>query len=140
MNPVMAQAAQPTSPQAPTQGPATNFTGTVWVSTLVSPNNQTDCIVSQVTFDPKARTVWHTHPNGQLLVATKGVGYYQEKGQPLQVFREGQSITIAPQVEHWHGAGPSGPFTHIAINPNVSKGGAVNWLQPVTEEEYKAIN
>lgn len=136
----MAQSAQPTSPQAPTQGPAANFTGTVWVSTLAGPNTQTDCIVSQVTFEPTARTVWHTHPNGQILVATKGTGYYQEKGQPLRVFREGESVTISPMVEHWHGAGPGGQFTHIAINPNVSKGGAVNWLQAVTNEEYTATH
>ncbi|WP_461150092.1 cupin domain-containing protein [Spirosoma pulveris] len=136
----MAQSAKPISPQAPTQGPAANFTGTVRVTTLAGPNAQTDCVVSQVTFEPKAKTVWHTHPNGQILLATHGTGYYQEKGQPLQVFHEGQSVTIASGVEHWHGAGPSGKFTHIAINPNVSKGGAVDWLQPVTEEEYNALH
>jgi quercetin dioxygenase-like cupin family protein len=138
MNPAMAQSAKPTSPQAPTEGAASNFSGNVRITTLVGPNTQTDCIVSEVTFDPKARTVWHTHPNGQLLVATHGTGYYQEKGHTIQVLREGQSVTIAPQVEHWHGAGPTGQFTHIAINPNVSKGGAVNWLQAVTDEEYNA--
>ncbi|SOD95317.1 (R)-mandelonitrile lyase [Spirosoma fluviale] len=134
----MAQSAKPTSPQAPTQGPESYFTGTVWITTLAGPNAQTDCVVSQVTFEPKARTVWHTHPNGQILLATKGTGYYQEKGQSIQIFREGESVTIASGVEHWHGAGPTGQFTHIAINPNVSKGGAVNWLQAVTEEEYNA--
>ncbi|AUD07101.1 cupin domain-containing protein [Spirosoma pollinicola] len=121
-----------------TQGPSTNFSGTVWVTMLVGPNTETDCIVSSVAFEQKARTFWHTHPNGQLLVVTKGTGFYQEKGKPARVIREGESVTIPPQVEHWHGAGPNGQFTHTAINPNVSKGGAVKWLQAVTDEEYKA--
>jgi len=124
------------SPKA-TRGSASNFSGTVWVNMLVGANPETDCIVSSVTFEPKARTFWHTHPNGQLLVVTQGTGYYQEKGKPAQLIREGESVTIPPMVEHWHGAGPNGKFTHIAINPNVSKGGAVNWLQAVTDDEYK---
>ncbi|XWW45636.1 cupin domain-containing protein [Fibrella sp. USSR17] len=125
----------PTMNQA-TQGPATSFSGTVWVTTLVGPNTETDCIVSSVEFTPRARTHWHTHPAGQLLVVTQGTGFYQEKGKPARVIREGESVTIPPMVEHWHGAGPNGPFTHIAINPNVSKGGAVNWLEAVTDEAY----
>lgn len=138
MNSVIAQDVKAdVSPKA-NRGSAANFSGTVWVTTLVGPNPETDCIASTVSFEPKARTFWHTHPNGQLLVVTKGTGYYQEKGKPIRVIREGESVTIAPQVRHWHGAGPTGQFTHIAINPNVSKGGAVNWLQAVTDDEYKA--
>ncbi|CCH00538.1 cupin 2 conserved barrel domain protein [Fibrella aestuarina BUZ 2] len=137
---IMAQQTIPTGSPAPTRGPATSFSGTVWVTTLVGPNTETDCIVSSVAFDAKARTFWHTHPNGQLLVVTRGVGYYQEKGKPARVIREGESVTVPPMVEHWHGAGPGGSFTHIAINPNVSKGGAVNWLQAVTEEDYRAAH
>ena len=121
---------------ATSQGPSSNFSGNVLVTMLVAQNPETDCIVSSVTFEAKARTFWHTHPNGQLLVVTKGTGYYLEKGKPIQIIREGDSVTIPPQVTHWHGAGPSGQFTHIAINPNVSRGGAVNWLQAVTDEEY----
>ncbi|MEZ0607615.1 cupin domain-containing protein [Fibrella sp. WM1] len=135
---IMAQQTTPTGSPAATRGAATYFSGTVWVATLVGPNAETDCLVSSVTFDPKARTFWHTHPNGQLLVVTKGTGYYQEKGKPARVIREGESVTIPPLVEHWHGAGPDGPFTHIAINPNVSQGGAVNWLQAVTDADYDA--
>ncbi|RYC67813.1 cupin domain-containing protein [Spirosoma sordidisoli] len=133
----MAQQSKINSAPEATRGPATSFSGTVWVTTLVGPNAETDCIVSSVTFDPKARTFWHTHPNGQLLVVTKGIGFYQEKGKPARLIREGDSVTIPPMVEHWHGAGPNGTFTHTAINPNVSKGGAVNWLQAVTDEEYR---
>ena len=134
----MAQQSTATNLPKATQGPSTSFSGTVWVTTLVGPNTETDCIVSSVAFDPKARTFWHTHPNGQLLVVTQGTGFYQQKGKPARVIREGESVTIPPMVEHWHGAGPNGQFTHIAINPNVSKGGAVNWLQAVTDDEYKA--
>lgn len=133
---VMAQKETAEKSTQPVQGAASNFSGIVWVKTLVGPNPETDCIVSEVTFEPKARTFWHTHSNGQLLVVTQGTGYYQEKGKAIQVIQVGESVTIPPQVEHWHGAGPGGPFTHIAINPNVSKGGAVNWLQAVTDEEY----
>ncbi|GAB4024780.1 hypothetical protein GCM10028773_48380 [Spirosoma koreense] len=118
------------------RGPADSFTGVVWVKTLVPANDQTDCIVSEVTFDPTGRTFWHTHPNGQILIVTQGTGYYQEQGKPIQVIRPGESVNIAPNVVHWHGAGPDDRLTHIAINPNVSKGGAVNWLQPVTDGEY----
>lgn len=121
------------------RGPADSFTGVVWVKTLVPSNDQTDCIVSEVTFDSKARTFWHKHPNGQILVVTQGTGCYQEQGKPIQVIRSGESVNIAPNVVHWHGAGPEGKFTHIAINPNVSKGGAVNWLQAVTDQEYSSL-
>ncbi|GAB3569476.1 hypothetical protein GCM10027578_23930 [Spirosoma luteolum] len=93
-----------------------------------------------MAFDPGARTFWHSHPNGQLLVVTKGIGYYQEAGQPARIIREGDSVTIPPQVTHWHGAGPTGAFIHLAINPNVSKGGAVNWLEAVTEAEYNGAH
>ena len=71
-----------------------------------------------------------------VLVVTAGTGYYQEQGQPIQVIQVGEAVNIAPEVVHWHGASPDSRFTHLAINPNVSKGGAVIWLQPVTDEEY----
>ncbi|WP_223834310.1 (R)-mandelonitrile lyase [Spirosoma profusum] len=135
---IMAQNINRASAASP--GPASNFSGSVQVTMLVAANPETDCIVSSVTFEPKARTFWHTHPNGQLLVVTKGTGYYQEKGKPIQIIHEGDSVTIPPQVTHWHGANPSGQFTHIAINPNVSKGGAVIWLQAVTDVEYNKVH
>lgn len=126
----------PTSPNGATRAPAEHFTGVVWVKTLVPANDLTDCVVSDVTFEPGARNNWHTHPNGQILVVTAGTGYYQQKGKPIQVLHEGDAVNIAPDVVHWHGASPDSQFTHIAINPNVSKGGAVRWLQPVTDKEY----
>lgn len=126
------------TPKEAIRGSADWFTGVVWVKTLVPANDQTDCIVSEVSFDPTARTFWHTHPNGQILLVTKGEGYYQEQGKPIQTIRTGESVNIAPGVVHWHGAGPNSALTHIAINPNVSKGGAVNWLHAVTDKEYSA--
>ncbi|WP_206512971.1 cupin domain-containing protein [Larkinella soli] len=135
--PALGQSARPgTAPKGANRGPADNFTGVVWVKPLVPPGSRTDCIVSEVTFEAKGRTVWHKHPNGQILVVTQGTGYYQEKGKPIRIIRQGESVDIAPQVVHWHGAGPNGRLTHIAIIPNVSRGGAVNWMQPVTDQEY----
>lgn len=134
MEPIESQ--PPTSPNGAIRAPADHFTGVVWVKTLVPANDQTDCVVSEVTFEPGARNNWHTHPNGQILVVTAGTGYYQEKGQPIRLLREGEAVNIAPNVVHWHGATPANSFSHMAINPNVSRGGAVKWLQPVTDEEY----
>jgi len=127
---------QTSIPEGATQAPAEYFTGTAWIKMLVPPNDLTDCTVGDVTFEPGARNNWHTHPNGQILVVTAGTGYYQEQGQPIQVIQVGEAVNIAPDVIHWHGASPDSRFTHLAINPNVSKGGAVIWLQPVTDEEY----
>jgi quercetin dioxygenase-like cupin family protein len=126
----------PTPPNGATQAPADYFTGVVWVKTLVPANDQTDCVVSDVTFEPGTRNNWHTHPNGQILVATVGMGYYQEQGKSIQLLQVGEAVNIAPNVVHWHGATPDSRFTHIAINPNVSKGGAVVWGKAVTDEEY----
>lgn len=125
-------------PEGAVQAPADYFTGVAWIKTLVPPNDQTDCVVSDVTFQQGARNNWHTHPNGQILVVTAGTGYYQERGKAIQLLRVGDAVNIAPDVIHWHGAAADSPFVHIAINPNVSKGGAVIWLQPVTDEEYYA--
>ncbi|GAB4021751.1 hypothetical protein GCM10028808_67570 [Spirosoma migulaei] len=127
---------QPSAPEGATQASPDYFTGIAWLKTLVGPNELTDCTVSDVTFEPGARNNWHTHPNGQILVVTEGTGYYQEQGKPIQLLQVGEAVNIAPDVVHWHGATPSSRFTHLAINPNVSKGGAVSWLQPVTDEEY----
>lgn len=126
----------PQQPEGATAAPSDYFTGTAWVKPLVPAGTAADCVVSDVTFEPGARNNWHTHPNGQILVVTAGTGYYQEKGKPIQLLHPGDAVDIAPDVVHWHGAAPDSRFTHIAINPNASKGGAVVWLGRVTEEEY----
>ena len=111
------------------------FVGEVWIKVVVSPTDLFDCVVNDVVFAPGARTNWHTHPGGQILICTDGLGYYQEKGKSIQLLNKGDVVKILPDLEHWHGATPDGEFTHIAINPNAAKGG-VNWLEKVTDAEY----
>lgn len=120
------------------KAPADYFTGTAWITSLVLAGDTFNCQVGNVIFEPRARNNWHTHPGGQILIATNGVGYYQEKGKPIQVLNEGDVVKIAPEIEHWHGAAPDSEFTHIAINTNTDKG-VVIWLQRVTDEEYNRI-
>jgi quercetin dioxygenase-like cupin family protein len=126
----------PKAPANANRGPADYFTGTAWVTMVAGPN-PTDCTVGDVTFEPGCRNNWYSHPAGQLLVVTAGTGYYQKKGQPVQLLRTGDVVSIAPGVVHWHGATPNSLFTHLTINPNVSQGVA-DWLEPVTDEEYRA--
>jgi len=111
------------------------FTGVVWVKMLLPNDPALNCQIVNVVFESGARNNWHTHPGGQILIATDGTGYYQEKGNPIQLLRKGDVVNIAPDVEHWHGASPGSEFTHIAINPNTQKG-IVVWLERVTDEEY----
>ncbi len=110
------------------------FTGTAWIKVLMD-----DSIISigNVVFEPRARNNWHTHEGGQILIATAGVGYYQEKGEPIRLLHKGDVIKIMPGVEHWHGATPGSEFTHIAITTK-TKNGAVNWLHKVTDAEYNS--
>jgi len=117
------------------KAPADYFTGTAWLQLLVPNDPALHCQVANVIFDAGARTNWHTHPGGQILIATDGTGYYQEKGKPIQLLRKGDVVKILPAVVHWHGASIESTVTHIAINPNTQKG-LVEWLQRVTDEEY----
>ena len=113
------------------------FTGTAWIKLLVPNDAVFNCQVANVIFEPGARNNWHTHPGGQILVATNGTGYYQEKGKAIQLLSPGDVISIAPAVVHWHGASPDNEFTHIAINPNTQMG-IVAWLERVSDEEYNS--
>lgn len=117
------------------KAPADYFTGTVWVKILIPNDSILNCQIGNVVFEPGARNNWHTHPGGQILLVTNGIGYYQEKGKPIQLLRKGDVVNIGPDVKHWHGASPDSEFTHIAINTNTQKG-VVEWLQRVTDEEY----
>jgi quercetin dioxygenase-like cupin family protein len=114
------------------------FTGTVWVKLLVPNDTLLNCQIGNVVFEPGARNNWHTHSGGQILIATDGTGYYQEKDKPIQRLHIGDVVKILPDVVHWHGASPDSEFTHIAINPN-TQNGVVEWLQRVTEEEYNSF-
>lgn len=115
-------------------GPAENFTGKAWNIGLVG-NDSMYTLVGNVYFEPGARSNWHIHPAGQVLIITDGVGYHQIKGQPKQTIRKGDVVKCPPNVEHWHGASPDAGLQQLYIVPNTEKG-IVKWLQPVTDEEY----
>ncbi|MBB6130836.1 (R)-mandelonitrile lyase [Mucilaginibacter lappiensis] len=117
------------------RGSAQNFTGTVWVHVLVPNDSTFNCSVGNVTFEPGARSFWHTHQAGQILLVTDGTGYTQEKGKPVKTIHKGDVIICKPGVEHWHGAAPGSAMTHISINTN-TQNGVVTWLQSVTDQDY----
>ena len=115
-----------------------NFSGTAWLHMFVNSDSLFNTSIGNVTFEPKARTNWHKHPGGQILIVTEGKGYYKEKGKPAQQIQKGNVVKIPPEMVHWHGASPENGLTHIAISLNTDKGGAV-WLGPVTDEEYNNV-
>ncbi|QDA60343.1 (R)-mandelonitrile lyase [Hymenobacter jejuensis] len=119
------------------RAPAQNFTGEVYVYLLVKDDPAFNCVSGNVTFAPGARSNWHTHAAGQILMVTEGLGYYQEKGQPIRLLRKGDVVKALPGVEHWHGASPKQGMTHISLNVNTEKG-IVTWGRPVTDQEYNS--
>jgi len=112
-----------------------NFTGAAWLQMFVNNDSTYNTSIGNVTFEPRARTKWHKHPGGQILLVTDGKGYYQEKGKPAQVLHKGDIVKIPPDTEHWQGAAPDSGLTHIAISTNLQKGNVV-WLTAVSEDEY----
>jgi len=118
---------------------SSNFTGTVWLNMMGAADSALHTRFGNVSFEPAARTNWHSHPGGQILFITEGQGYYQAKGQPARMLHKGDFVEIPPNVVHWHGAGPVSEFAHIAISLNTDEGGAV-WSGPVTDEEYAALS
>lgn len=119
--------------------PAQNFTGAVKVEMLFAPGTDTATRTSagKVSFEPGARTAWHTHPLGQTLVVTAGVGRVQRWGGPVEEIRPGDVVRIAPHTRHWHGAAPDSAMTHIAIQ-EAQDGRTADWLQQVGEADYRA--
>ena len=115
------------------------FTGDAFLKPLLAKDANNDFAMGSVTFEPSARTNWHTHPKGQVLVVTEGQGWYQEKGKPAQVIKKGDVINISENKEHWHGASSESMMSHIAIT-NYKGEENVVWLKPVTSEEYNAVN
>lgn len=115
--------------------PNPNFTGEVWLAPL-SETKELNVPMANVTFEPGCRNSWHSHKGGQLLIATAGIGYYQEKGKPARRLFPGDIVEIAPDVEHWHGAAPDSWFAHIAITTNPQDNAAV-WLSPVSDAQYR---
>ena len=115
-----------------------NFSGTVWLHMMGAEDSTLHARFGNVSFEPSARTNWHSHPGGQVLIITEGQGFYQALDQPARILRKGDHVEIPPNVVHWHGAGPETEFAHIAISLNTDEGGAV-WSGPVTDEEYAEV-
>ncbi|HVW98668.1 MAG TPA: cupin domain-containing protein [Mucilaginibacter sp.] len=114
------------------------FSGEAFLQPLLAKDKNNDYALGSVTFDPGARTHWHTHPKGQVLIVTEGEGFYQEKGKPAQRIKKGDIVNIPEAVEHWHGATANTSMVHIAIT-NYKDEENVTWLKPVTDEEFKAV-
>jgi quercetin dioxygenase-like cupin family protein len=122
-----------TKPSA--KGPADWFTGAVRIDPLFDANEARRCASATVTFEPAARTAWHTHPLGQTLIITSGLGWVQREGGPVQEVRPGDVVWFEPNEKHWHGASATNGMSHIAIQENLN-GKVVDWLEHVTEEQY----
>jgi quercetin dioxygenase-like cupin family protein len=121
--------------QASAAGPAEFFTGRVRVDPVWPADKNINASGGLVTFEPGARSAWHTHPAGQRLVVTSGVGMTQEWGKPVQVIRPGDVVWCPPGVKHWHGAAPGTAMTHLAVTGTVD-GKNVTWMEKVTDEQY----
>jgi quercetin dioxygenase-like cupin family protein len=118
------------------KGPSDWFTGAVRIDPLFNPFAAERVQGAQVTFEPSARTAWHTHPLGQTLVVTSGVGRVQRWGGPIEEIRPGDVVWFAPGEKHWHGASPANAMTHIAIQ-EAKDGKVVDWMEHVTDEQYR---
>lgn len=118
-------------------GPADHFTGKAWNIGLVADDTMYNTVIGNVYFEPGARSNWHSHPAGQILIITDGVGYYQEKGQPRRTIKKGDVVKCPPNVLHWHGASPDTAMQQMYIIPNTEKG-IVQWMDPVSDEEYNS--
>jgi quercetin dioxygenase-like cupin family protein len=121
--------------QPSSKGPAQNFTGSVHVDPLFGAHPPSTTSGGAVTFEPGARSAWHTHPAGQVLIVTAGVGRVQQWDGPVQEIHRGDVIWTPPGVKHWHGAAPTTALTHIAIQDAVG-GKNVEWLEKVSDEQY----
>ena len=117
------------------KGPGEYFTGTVRIDPLFQAPDPARVAGVSVTFEPGARTAWHTHPLGQTLIVTSGSGRAQRWGGPIEEIRPGDVVWFAPGEKHWHGAGPTTPMTHTAIQERLD-GKAVEWLEKVSDEQY----
>lgn len=117
-------------------GPSDWFTGTVFIDTIATPSAGTRVSASSVHFTPSARTAWHTHPHGQTIYVTEGVGLCQARGGPINVIRPGDRVFFAPGEEHWHGATRGGFMTHLAMQEVDDEGKSATWLEHVSDEEY----
>ena len=118
------------------KGPEDWFTGTVRIDPLFNPFDAARVQGASVTFEPGARTAWHTHPLGQTLIVTAGCGWAQHAGGPVEEIRPGDVVWFAPREKHWHGASATTAMTHIAIAEKLD-GKVVDWLEHVTDDQYR---
>ncbi|MDH2431396.1 cupin domain-containing protein [Pokkaliibacter sp. MBI-7] len=122
--------------QASIAGPAQFFTGSARIDPVWPADDHINASGALVTFEPGARSAWHTHPAGQRLVVTSGVGVTQEWGKPAQIIRPGDVVWCPPGVKHWHGAASATAMTHMAVTATVD-GNNVNWMEKVSDEQYQ---
>ena len=122
--------------QPSTKGPEDWFTGTVRIDPLFDRTNPARVSGASVTFEPRARTAWHTHPLGQTLIVTAGLGWVQKDGEPVQEIRPGDVVWFAPGEKHWHGASATNAMTHIAIQEKLD-GKVVDWMEKVSDNQYR---
>jgi quercetin dioxygenase-like cupin family protein len=121
-----------------TAGPSEWFTGVVYLDTLATPSGPSHLQASSVHFTPSARTAWHTHPNGQTIYVTEGVGLCQRRGGSIELLHPGDSVFFEAGEDHWHGAAPNRFMTHIAMLDVDDEGNNATWGDHVTDEEYSA--
>ncbi len=119
-------------------GPSEWFTGAVYIDTVAAPSGSSYLGAASVHFTPGARTAWHTHPKGQTLYVTEGVGRCQRRGGPVEVIRPGDRVFFEPGEDHWHGAAPDRLMVHLAINEADDEHPLSEWGEHVTDEEYGA--
>jgi quercetin dioxygenase-like cupin family protein len=136
-NPSASQEITRAGAQASAVGPAEWFTGRVRVDPVWAADGNINTSGAWVTFEPGARSAWHTHPAGQRLVITGGLGLTQEWGKPVQVIRPGDVVSCPPGVKHWHGAAPTTAMTHLAVTGTLD-GKNATWMEKVSDEQYNA--
>jgi len=122
-----------------TRGPAEWFTGDVYLDAIAAPAGTSTFAAANVHFTPGARTAWHTHPHGQTIYVTEGVGLCQRKGGPTEVSRPGDRVFFEPGEDHWHGAAPTRFMTHLAMLEVDEQGTGATWGAHVSDEEYGAV-
>lgn len=122
--------------QPSSKGPQEWFTGAVRIDPLFQPNEARRAAAATVTFEPGARTAWHTHPLGQTLIVLAGCGWVQREGGPIEEIHPGDVVWISAGEKHWHGATPTTAMTHIATQENLN-GKVVEWMEQVSDEQYK---
>ncbi|MFV0592455.1 MAG: cupin domain-containing protein [Draconibacterium sp.] len=123
---------------APGEFTAKFFTGEVGVNMMLRNDENNEYSIANVIFSPEARTNWHSHPKGQVLLVIAGEGFYKAEGEPVQKIKKGDVVNIPPNVNHWHGAAPNSEFIHVALT-NYKEGQNVSWGNQVSDEEYNSV-